>query len=101
MKTILIALLLSSGLGLHAHAQESTKKSQDKEFTIENCVNEFSEENAETTKSGYRYWFADKDFIDGRTLKLSVVKPNQATRPPHTHEQDEFFFILEGNAQPP
>lgn len=70
-----------------------------KNFTIENCVNEFSIEKADETKSGYRYWFADKDFIDGRTLKLSVVKPNQATHPPHTHSEDEFFFILEGEAE--
>ena len=73
--------------------------SQEKKFTIENCVNEFSMEKAEPTKVGYRYWFADKDFIDGRTLKLSVVKPGQATHAPHAHEQDEFFFILEGKAK--
>jgi len=41
----------------------------------------------------------DKNFIDGRTLKLSVVAPNQATHPPHEHEEDEFFFVLEGSAK--
>lgn len=70
-----------------------------KQFTIENCVNEFSIDKATETKSGYVYWFADKDFIDGRTLKMSVVKPNQATHPPHIHTEDEFFFILEGKAK--
>jgi len=69
-----------------------------KKFTIENCVNEYTIESSESTKSGHRFWFADKSFIDGRTLKLSAVLPNQATHPPHTHEQDEFFFILEGKA---
>ncbi len=72
---------------------------QEKEYTIENCVNQFTMDKAEQTKSGYRYWFADKEFIDGRTLKLSVVAPNQATHPPHKHEVDEFFFILEGTAR--
>ena len=48
---------------------------------------------------GYQYWFVDQDFIDGRTLKLSVVGPNQATHPPHTHENDEFLFVLEGTAE--
>ncbi len=72
---------------------------QQKDYTIENCVNRFTMDNAEETKTGYRYWFADKDFIDGRTLKLSVVRPNQATHPPHHHETDEFFFILEGTAR--
>ena len=70
-----------------------------KEYSIENCVNQFEMDKADPTKSGYRYWFADKDFIDGRTIKLSAVKPKQATHPPHTHETDEFFFVLEGKAE--
>lgn len=101
MKTKLniLTILLLLSLAQVSWAQQSDSNTMDKEFTIENCVNEFSQENAQTTKSGYRYWFADRDFIDGRTLKLSVVRPNQATHPPHTHEQDEFFFILEGKAK--
>jgi len=70
-----------------------------KKFTIENCVNEYTVEKSESTKTGHRFWFADKNFVDGRTLKLSAVLPNQATHPPHTHEMDEFFFILEGKAR--
>lgn len=70
-----------------------------KVFTIENCVNEYTVEKSESTQSGHRFWFTDKNFIDGRTLKLSAVKPNQATHPPHAHEMDEFFFILEGKAK--
>lgn len=88
---LLIALCLCLA-GLTGHAQE-------KKYTIENCVNRFTIDKAEKTNAGYRYWFADKDFIDGRTLKLSVVRPDQATHPPHHHETDEFFFILEGTAR--
>jgi quercetin dioxygenase-like cupin family protein len=40
-----------------------------------------------------------KDFLDGRTLKMSVVKPHEATHPPHKHAEDEFFFVLEGKAE--
>jgi mannose-6-phosphate isomerase-like protein (cupin superfamily) len=32
-------------------------------------------------------------------LKLSVVEPGKATHAPHQHEEDEFFFILEGQAE--
>ena len=53
----------------------------------------------ESTKVGYQYWFADRDFIDGRTLKMSVVAPHSATHPPHSHPEDEFFFVLEGKAE--
>jgi len=70
------------------------------QYTIENCVNEFSTEQAEETRAGYQYWFADKNFLgDGRTLKLSVVEPGKATHAPHRHPEDEFFFVLEGTAE--
>ncbi|MFO7668607.1 MAG: sialate O-acetylesterase [Bacteroidales bacterium] len=70
-----------------------------KEFTIDNCVSEFNLDDIVKTSVGYQYWFVDKDFIDGRTLKMSVVSPGGATHPPHAHEVDEFFFILEGTAE--
>lgn len=69
------------------------------EFNIKNCVNEFDSTRTVPTKVGYQYWFADKKFLDGRTIKLSVVKPRAATHPPHTHSNDEFFFVLEGTAE--
>jgi mannose-6-phosphate isomerase-like protein (cupin superfamily) len=70
-----------------------------KEYTIENCVNEFNPAKTEETKVGFQYWFADKNFADGKTVKLSVVAPHSATHPPHKHTEDEFFFILEGTAE--
>jgi len=71
---------------------------QEKEFTIEKCVNTFSEANAIPTKVGYQYWFVNKDFLDGRTIKMSVVEPGKSTHPPHKHPEDEFFYVLEGIA---
>lgn len=68
-------------------------------YTINNCVNEFNEAKTEKTKAGYQYWFADKDFLDCRTVKLSVVGPGLATHAPHKHTEDEFFFVLEGKAE--
>jgi len=79
--------------------KEHVENGLPKKYTIENCINEYSVARSENTKSGHRYWFADKNFVDGRTLKLSAVAPNQSTHPPHTHDQDEFFFILEGKAK--
>ena len=68
-------------------------------YSIENVVNSFDESRVKPTKVGYQYWFVDKAFADGKTLKLSVVNPNAATHAPHTHEEDEFFFVLEGTAE--
>jgi quercetin dioxygenase-like cupin family protein len=70
-----------------------------KEYTIENCVSEFNMETTVKTQVGYQFWFVDKEFIDGRTLKMSVVAPGGATHEPHAHDVDEFFFILEGKAR--
>ena len=76
-----------------------TTSSQEKVFTIENCVNTFNEDEAIPTKVGYQYWFANKDFLDGRTIKMSVVATGKSTHAPHKHAEDEFFYVLEGTAK--
>lgn len=76
-----------------------TTTAQEKTYTIEECVNTFSEEKTVPTKVGYQYWFADKDFLDGRTIKMSVVAPGKSTHAPHKHKEDEFFYVLEGKAK--
>ncbi len=92
---IMISVLFS--LQGFLHAQEINDTTQ--KYTIDNCVSEFSMDQVHETKVGYQFWFVDKDFIDGRTLKMSVVAPHSATHPPHKHTEDEFFFILEGTAE--
>jgi len=87
------------GLLTFAQEKNDTLSVLTKMFNIENCVNQFNKEGAINTKVGYQYWFADKDFLDGRTLKMSVVAPHKATHEPHQHSEDEFFFVLEGTAE--
>jgi quercetin dioxygenase-like cupin family protein len=102
MKRLIILSYLSCALffAQGVYSQEAIDTlSHAKQYTIDNCVNEFSIENTEKTKAGYQFWFADKDFVDGRTLKLSVVAPHSATHPPHKHAEDEFFFVIEGQAE--
>jgi quercetin dioxygenase-like cupin family protein len=91
LNTLAVILLLTSLNDIHAQDK--------KEYTIDNCVNEFNMQDTVKTPVGYQYWFVDKEFIDGRTLKMSVVTPGGATHPPHAHGVDEFFFILEGTAR--
>jgi mannose-6-phosphate isomerase-like protein (cupin superfamily) len=91
-KYSLIALLFLFAVSMKAQS-EVTK------YNIDNCVSEFSKEKTEPTKVGYQFWFADKNFADGKTLKLSVVAPGKATHPPHKHSEDEFFFVLAGTAE--
>jgi len=68
-------------------------------YDIDRCVNSFNSARIESTRAGYQYWFVDKNFLDGRTLKLSVVRPHEGTHPPHVHQEDEIFYILEGRAE--
>ena len=98
MKTYLSLFLLMAFYSLSAQVKSDSLKIV-KQFTIENCLKEFSMDKAEKTAVGYQFWFADKDFIDGRTIKMSAVAPHSATHPPHKHVDDEFFFVLEGTAE--
>jgi quercetin dioxygenase-like cupin family protein len=100
MKKILVNVIFIFAACIPVFAQntQDSVKSQ-KIYTIENCVTEFSMDKTTRTNAGYQFWFADKDFIDGRTLKMSVVAPHSATHPPHKHVEDEFFFVLEGTAE--
>lgn len=84
---------------VNSQEKEINETIDSREYTFEECVNQFDIEKKKETKSGYQYWFADKNFTDDRTLKMSVVNPNQATHPPHSHVEDEFFFVLEGTAK--
>ena len=93
-------LVSITSLFLQAQSRSgNTVKNDSTKYTIDNCINKFSIDKIEKTKAGYQYWFADPNFADGKTLKMSVVAPHSATHPPHMHAEDEFFFILEGKAE--
>lgn len=99
----LLNILLAAAIAIPACADPPPGTGEppgaEKKYTLENSVNIFSMENIEKTEAGYQYWFVNKNHLDGRTLKMSVVKPGKATHAPHTHEEDEFFFVLEGKAE--
>lgn len=80
-----------------ASAQEN--KSKYDSTDINQCVSKFDSASVLKKDFGYQFWFADKKLADGKTIKLSVVNPGQSTHLPHQHEEDEFFFILEGTAE--
>lgn len=92
------AALLGAGtfLGV-ALARAGTQPSAPR-YSIENSAVTFKMDGVEKTKAGYQYWFFDKVFAEGRSVKLSVVAPRQKTHEPHKHDGHEFFFVLEGKA---
>lgn len=91
--------MLIFSASLFVNAQSANKVDQASYWNIEKCVTPFTWNDTVQTKVGYQYWFFDKDFIDGRTIKMSVVQPHSATHSPHKHAEDEFFFVLEGTAE--
>jgi len=95
--TVIVLVLASAANG--QTNSSSMPKSDSTRYTIDNCVNVFSKEKIEKTEAGYQYWFVGKELAEGKTLKMSVVKPHSATHPPHRHPEDEFFFVLEGKVE--
>lgn len=95
---LVLSLFILFGNSVNITAQTEIQQPE-KKYTIDNCVNEFNSAKTEPTKVGFQYWFADKNFADGKTVKLSVVAPHSATHRPHKHAEDEFFFVLEGTAE--
>lgn len=81
-----------------AYGQNVAAKQEQPVYTIGNCVNEFDIDKAKATKSGFQYWFADKNLTEENTLKMSIVAPGKSTHAPHRHPEEELFYILEGKA---
>lgn len=82
-KTLLLgiaAVLFGAFWGVRTQLKsEQIEKSDGGKYSLKNCVNTFSMEKIEETKVGFQYWFVDKDFADGKTLKMSVVRPGLST----------------------
>jgi hypothetical protein len=68
----------------------SSAVADDAKYTIDTVVNSFDKEQVQPTKVGYQYWFADKAFAEGKTLKLSVVKPHSATHDALGHARSAY-----------
>lgn len=68
-------------------------------YPIERCVNAYHPDRAESVPVGHQYWFADRSFAGGNTVKLSAVRPGQRMHEPHRHAEDEFMFVLEGTGE--
>jgi quercetin dioxygenase-like cupin family protein len=69
------------------------------EFTLDNCVTEFSAEKVQTSKTGWFFWFAPKQFTEGLNLKMTYVDKLTGTHEAHQHQGDELIYLLDGQAE--
>lgn len=97
IKIAIVSLMAQQAVNAQETKKETTKI--EPVYSIENCVNHFDINKATKTKVGYQYWFADKNFTQENTLKMSIVEPGKSTHAPHHHVEEEFFYILEGTAE--
>lgn len=68
-------------------------------YTIGNSVVPFDESGVKPNKSGYEFWHLAKQFTQsGLYVKMTYVDKDSALHPPHRHEAEEFYYILEGEA---
>jgi len=99
MKTPALALL--AGLAsVCLGAGEPDNKAPARKFpTLDQCVSHLELSRATKTPTGSQFWLVGRDLANGKTLKISVVEPHKAIHAPHHHEEDEFYFILQGTAE--
>jgi quercetin dioxygenase-like cupin family protein len=99
MRTTKAITFLNIIFFLTVNTPAQTKPEGNPKYTLDNCITKFSMDKTVKTDAGYQFWYVDKNFADGKTLKLSVVGPHTATHAPHVHPEDEIFYILEGKAE--
>ena len=77
----------------------SIAQNNKKECTISNCVVSFSEEHVIKNNTGWAFWFIPADGIaDTLSVKMSCVNKGVKTHEPHSHFEDELFYMVEGKS---
>ena len=70
-----------------------------KEYTISDCITPFSEECVIKNSTGWAFWFIPADGIaDTLSVKMSCVDKGIKTHEPHSHFEDELFYMVEGTS---
>ena len=70
-----------------------------KEYTISDCITFFSEERVVKNSTGWAFWFIPADGIANTlSVKMSCVDKGIKTHEPHSHFEDELFYMVEGTS---
>ena len=87
---ILICLLLISFITSAQSKQRAVPGN------IESYIDRFEENENDKNKNGWAHYYIPKGMADTLTVKMSCVYAGTQTHPPHTHHEDEAFYIVKG-----
>jgi quercetin dioxygenase-like cupin family protein len=93
MKTIILSgiSLLLSAITLTAQ-----NKQQAVPGNIESCINRFELRPTDKNGNGWAHYYIPASMGDTLTVKMSCVYIGKQTHTPHTHNEDEAFYIIKG-----
>ena len=63
---------------------------------IETFIDRFNIERVSKNQNGWAHYYIPKDMGDTLTVKMSCVYNGIQTHAPHTHNEDEAFYVIKG-----
>lgn len=66
---------------------------------LKDCIHTYDESRIEPNGTGWAYWFIPAGGVaDTLSVKMSMVDKGVKTHDPHTHFEDELFYMVEGES---
>jgi len=92
-KKIILTLGLVFCLSFNVLSQEEKRAIAG---NIESFIDRFEESRAVKNRNGWAHYYIPKGMGDTLTVKMSCVYDGTQTHTPHTHNEDEAFYIVRG-----
>lgn len=83
----------------HIRMKKGDRKRLVRRLSLSDCVHVYDEEKVEPNGTGWAYWFIPaRGVSDTLSVKMSMVDKGVKTHDPHSHFEDELFYMVEGDA---
>lgn len=68
-------------------------------LVLKDCIHTYDESRIEPNATGWAYWFIPAGGVaDTLSVKMSMVDKGVKTHDPHSHFEDELFYMVEGES---
>lgn len=88
MNTIILILIMFLSSFISMYSQSNSN--------IESFIDRFNVEELAYNNNGWAHYYIPKGAMDTLTVKMSCVYEGSQTHPPHSHNEDEAFYIIDG-----